>query len=73
MNSRAFRRGAVAVGAIAASAIVLAGCAGSGGGTPSSDDDGEVTLTARLREQTLARRKLGAPLPPSLTAWLDAS
>lgn len=44
MNSRAFRRGAVAVAAFSASAIVLAGCAGSGGGTPSSDD-GEVTLT----------------------------
>ena len=45
MNSRAFRRGAVAVAAFSASAIVLAGCAGSGGGTPSSDDNGEVTLT----------------------------
>jgi len=45
VNSRAFRRGAVAVAAFSASAIVLAGCAGSGGGTPSSDDNGEVTLT----------------------------
>ena len=45
MNSRAFRRGAVAVAAISASAIVLAGCAGSGGGTPSSDPNADITLT----------------------------
>ncbi|MCU1357120.1 MAG: hypothetical protein JWM89_2538 [Acidimicrobiales bacterium] len=35
--------------------------------------DGEATLTARLREQTEARRELGAPLPPSLLGWLDAT
>ena len=35
--------------------------------------DGEATLTARLREQSEARRKLGAPLPPSILAWLDAT
>lgn len=35
--------------------------------------DGEATLTARLREQVEARRALGAPLPPTLLAWLDAS
>ena len=32
--------------------------------------DGEITLTARLREQTLARQAIGAPLPPSLLTWL---
>lgn len=35
--------------------------------------DGEITLTARLREQAEARRRAGAPLPPSLLGWLDAS
>jgi cellobiose transport system substrate-binding protein len=43
VNTRAFRRGAVAVAAFSASAIVLAGCAGSSGGT--SGGDGEITLT----------------------------
>ncbi len=33
--------------------------------------DGEATLTARLREQVEARNRLGAPLPPSLLAWID--
>lgn len=32
--------------------------------------DGEATLTARLREQVMARREVGAPLPKSLAAWL---
>ncbi|SFR89303.1 cellobiose-binding protein [Microbacterium sp. cf046] len=45
MNSRAFRRGAVAVAAFSASAIVLAGCAGSSGDSPSSDPNEEITLT----------------------------
>ena len=45
MNSRAFRRSAVAVAAFSASAIVLAGCAGGGGGEPSADPDEPVTLT----------------------------
>lgn len=45
MNSRAFRRGAVAVAAISASAIVLAGCAGSSGGDASADPNAKITLT----------------------------
>ncbi len=46
MNSRAFRRSAVAVAAFSASAIVLAGCAGSGSGNESSaDPDEPITLT----------------------------
>ena len=45
MNSRAFRRSAVAVAAFSASAIVLAGCAGGGGGQPSADSDEPITLT----------------------------
>ena len=45
MNSRAFRRGAVAVAAISASAIVLAGCAGGSGSTPSADPNEDITLT----------------------------
>ena len=45
MNSRAYRRGAVAVAAFSATAIVLAGCAGSSGGTPSASSDEPVTLT----------------------------
>ena len=45
MNSRAFRRSAVAVAAISASAIVLAGCAGGSGETPPADSDEPITLT----------------------------
>ena len=45
MNSRAFRRSAVAVAALSASAIVLAGCAGGGGTEPSADSDEPITLT----------------------------
>ncbi len=45
MNSRAFRRSAVAVAAFSASAIVLAGCAGGSGSTPSADPNEEITLT----------------------------
>lgn len=45
MNSRAFRRSAVAVAAFSASAIVLAGCAGGGGNQPSADPDEPITLT----------------------------
>ena len=45
MNSRAFRRSAVAVAALSASAIVLAGCAGGGGSEPSADSDEPITLT----------------------------
>ena len=45
MNSRAFRRSAVAVAAFSASAIVLAGCAGGGGSEPSADSDEPITLT----------------------------
>jgi cellobiose transport system substrate-binding protein len=46
VNSRAFRRSAVAVAAFSASAIVLAGCAGSGSGNESSaDPDEPITLT----------------------------
>ncbi|MHC2998301.1 ABC transporter substrate-binding protein [Microbacterium sp. HJ5] len=47
MNSRAFRRSAVAVAAFSATALVLAGCAsnGSGDGEGSTDSDEPVTLT----------------------------
>ncbi|MEZ3162215.1 extracellular solute-binding protein [Microbacterium sp. BWT-B31] len=45
MNSRAFRRGAVAVAAFSATAIVLAGCSGGGSETPADESEGEVTLT----------------------------
>ncbi|MEV8267465.1 ABC transporter substrate-binding protein [Microbacterium sp. NPDC076911] len=47
MNSRAFRRSAVAVAAFSASAIVLAGCAGSSddASTDSGSSDEEITLT----------------------------
>lgn len=45
MNSRAFRRSAVAVAALSASAIALAGCAGGSGETPSADPDEPITLT----------------------------
>ena len=45
MNSRAFRRSAVAVAAFSASAIVLAGCAGGAGGESSADSDEQITLT----------------------------
>ncbi|MGN8553763.1 UNVERIFIED_CONTAM: ABC transporter substrate-binding protein [Microbacterium sp. SLM126] len=45
MNSRAFRRSAVAIAAFSATAIVLAGCAGGGGGEPSADPDEPITLT----------------------------
>ncbi len=45
MNSRAFRRSAAAVAAFSASAIVLAGCAGGSGSTPSADPNEEITLT----------------------------
>ncbi len=46
MNSRAFRRSAVAVAAFSASAIILAGCAGNGSGNESSaDPDEPITLT----------------------------
>ncbi|WP_169582994.1 ABC transporter substrate-binding protein [Microbacterium thalassium] len=47
MNSRAFRRSAVAVAAFSATALVLAGCAssGSGNGEGSTDSDEPVTLT----------------------------
>ena len=45
MNSRAFRRSAVAVAAFSATAIVLAGCAGGAGGDSSADSDEQITLT----------------------------
>ncbi|MEJ1154352.1 ABC transporter substrate-binding protein [Microbacterium marmarense] len=47
MNSRAFRRSAAAVAAFSASAIVLAGCAGSSddASTDSGSSDEEITLT----------------------------
>lgn len=34
--------------------------------------DGSLTLTARLREQVGLRRDVGAPVPPSLLAWLES-
>ena len=46
MNSRAFRRSAVAVAAFSASALVLAGCASDGGGQePTEPGDDKITLT----------------------------
>jgi cellobiose transport system substrate-binding protein len=45
VNSRAFRRSAVAVAAFSASAIVLAGCAGGAGSESSADSDEPITLT----------------------------
>ena len=45
MNTRSFRRSAVAVAAFSASAIVLAGCAGGGGAEPSANPDEPITLT----------------------------
>ena len=46
MNTRAFRRSAVAVAAFSASAIVLAGCAGNSGDTGDGGNaDEKVTLT----------------------------
>ena len=46
MNARAFRRSAVAVAAFSASAIVLAGCAGTSGDTGDGGNaDEEITLT----------------------------
>ena len=35
-------------------------------------EDGPETLTARFREQALARRDAGGPVPASIAAWLDA-
>ena len=37
-----------------------------------TEDEQRGALTARLRHLVQARRDLGAPLPPSLVAWLDA-
>jgi cellobiose transport system substrate-binding protein len=45
VNTRAFRRSAVAVAAFSATALVLAGCAGGGGENAGGGEDGEVTLT----------------------------
>ena len=45
MNSRAMRKGAAAVAALSATAIVLAGCAGGAGGEASADPDEKITLT----------------------------
>jgi cellobiose transport system substrate-binding protein len=45
VNSRSFRRSAAAIAAFSASAIVLAGCAGSSGSSSSADPDEEITLT----------------------------
>ncbi|WP_019181495.1 ABC transporter substrate-binding protein [Microbacterium yannicii] len=45
MNTRAFRRSAVAVAAFSATALVLAGCAGGGGENAGGGEDGEITLT----------------------------
>lgn len=53
---------------------------GAGGGdtalmsgiTEAGWSDGAPTLTARLREQVLARRDLGGPVPPSLLGWLSS-
>lgn len=44
MNTRAIRKGAVAVAALSATAMVLAGCSG-GGDSPDPGADGDVTLT----------------------------
>lgn len=45
MNSRGFRKGAVLVAAISATAVALAGCSGGGGTSPTTDPDGTTTLT----------------------------
>ncbi len=45
MNSRALRRVGLMAGVATTSALVLAGCAGGGGATPSADPDEKVTLT----------------------------
>ena len=45
MNTRAFRRGAVAVSAVAAGALVLAGCSGGDAPAESADPDAPVELT----------------------------
>jgi len=45
VNTRAFRRSAVAVAAFSATALVLAGCAGGGGENAGGGEDGEITLT----------------------------
>lgn len=45
MNTRALRRIGLVAGVATTSALVLAGCAGSGGGGDTSDPNGEVTLT----------------------------
>ncbi|GAA1856694.1 extracellular solute-binding protein [Microbacterium koreense] len=45
MNTRAFRKGAAAVAALSATAIVVAGCSGGGGGDATAEPDGDITLT----------------------------
>ena len=45
MNTRAFRRSAVAVAAFSATALVLAGCTAGGGDEAAGGGDGEITLT----------------------------
>ncbi len=45
MNTRAFRRSAVAVAAFSATALVLAGCAGGGSDDGSGSGDDKITLT----------------------------
>ena len=45
MSSRAFRRSAIVAAAFGASALVLAGCSGSGGGSEPVNPDEPITLT----------------------------
>lgn len=45
MSSRAFRRSAIVAAAFGASALVLAGCSGSGGGSETVNPDEPITLT----------------------------
>jgi cellobiose transport system substrate-binding protein len=45
VSSRAFRRSAIVAAAFGASALVLAGCSGSGGGSETVNPDEPITLT----------------------------
>lgn len=45
VNTRALRRIGIVTGALTTSALVLAGCAGSGGGAATADPNEKVTLT----------------------------
>jgi hypothetical protein len=50
VNTRAFRRSAVALAAFSATAIVLAGCAGGGGSNEESDGDAQELTIATFND-----------------------